>query len=101
MRYCYDIDGTLCSNTEGAYETAQPFVDVIADLNKLYEAGHEIHLYTARGTTTGINWGGLTRAQLSQWGVQYHSLSFGKPTADVYIDDKAVNIAHWRSERGL
>ena len=29
---------------------------------------------------------GLTKKQLKKWGVKYHSLMFGKPVFDVYID---------------
>ena len=96
MTYCFDIDGTLCSNTEGDYERAVSCPDVIARVNRLFGEGHQILLYTARGATTGIDWREITERQLSEWGVRYHALFLGKPTADIYIDDKAVNIADWR-----
>jgi len=101
MRYCFDIDGTLSSNTEGAYEEASPFPDAVAEVNRLFAQGNEIHLYTARGSTTGIDWRKTTERQLRDWKVSYHSLSFGKPTADIYIDDKAINVSQWRRESGL
>ena len=94
--YCFDIDGTLCTNTEGAYETAEPFTDVIVEVNRLYDAGHTLLLMTARGWTTGIDWRELTEKQMQQWGVKYHRLIMGKPTADIYIDDKAINADAWR-----
>ena len=94
--YCFDIDGTICSNTEGAYEAAEPFSDAIAALNALYDAGHRIHLHTARGSSTGIDWRELTERQLREWGVRYHCLFMGKPSADVYIDDKTINAQAWR-----
>ena len=96
MTYCFDIDGTLCSNTEGDYESAKPFQGVIADVNQLFAEGHHILLYTARGVTTGIDWRGLTEHQMEEWNVHYHALFMGKPTADIYIDDKAVNILDWK-----
>ena len=92
MIYCFDIDGTLCTNTDGAYENAQPRPESIARVNALYGEGHRIILYTARGSTTGINWQAVTEEQLKGWGVQYHELRFGKPHADVFVDDKAVRI---------
>jgi SAM-dependent methyltransferase len=98
MIYCFDIDGTLCTNTEGEYELAEPFSDVIARVNGLYEDGHRILLYTARGSTTGIDWREATERQLASWGAKYHELFFGKPTADLYIDDKAVNFLDWQVE---
>ncbi len=95
MTYCFDIDGTLCSNTEGAYESAEPFAHVIARVNDLFKAGHQIILYTARGSTTGIDWRPVTEKQLTAWGVLYHRLVLGKPTADIYVDDKAVAVHDW------
>ena len=92
MIYCFDIDGTLCTNTDGDYEKAQPFYDVIEQVNRIYDEGHRIILYTARGSTTGIDWRQLTLDQLREWGVRYHELYMGKPTADIYIDDKALTF---------
>lgn len=101
MIYCFDIDGTICTTTEGEYERAEPYSDVIAAVNALYDEGHRIILHTARGSTTGISWRELTENQLWKWGVKYHELSFGKPTADVYIDDKAMNMAEWKTKLSL
>lgn len=100
MIYCFDIDGTLCTNTDGDYTRAEPFPEVIAAINRLYAEGHRIVLYTARGATTGIDWRDLTVRQLAAWRVQYHELYLGKPSADVYVDDRAVNAYEWR-QRGF
>ena len=95
MTYCFDIDGTLCTNTNGAYETAEPYQGRIAHLNRLFDAGHTVKLFTARGSTTGIDWRGLTERQMADWGVRYHELILGKPEADVYIDDRATHSDAW------
>lgn len=95
MTYCFDIDGTLCTNTEGRYALARPFRRAIARVNALHRQGHRILLCTARGSSTGIDWKALTRRQLKAWGVRYHELHFGKPSADLYVDDKAVNARDW------
>jgi hydroxymethylpyrimidine pyrophosphatase-like HAD family hydrolase len=42
--YCFDIDGTLCDNTEGDYKNATPHTDVIEEVNRLYEAGNTIYI---------------------------------------------------------
>ena len=91
MTYCFDIDGTLCTNTLGDYEAAQPFQSRIEHINRLYEVGHTIKLFTARGSTTGIDWREVTESQLTEWGLRYHTLIMGKPFADFFIDDKATN----------
>jgi hypothetical protein len=93
--YCFDIDGTLCTITDGDYSRAEPYSDRITTLNALYDAGHVIKLFTARGSTTGIDWRDLTEQQMKEWGVRYHELILGKPEADIFIDDKAFNADVW------
>lgn len=99
MTFCFDLDGTLCTNTEGRYEQAIPFSEVIAQVNAIREQGHHVIIFTARGSGTGIDWRETTERQLAAWGVRYDRLQFGKPAADVYIDDKAVNIVEFRLAR--
>ena len=71
------------------------YPEVIARANALYESGHRIVLFTARGTTTGIDWRQLTESQLCSWGVKYHTLLFGKPEADIFVDDRAMGPTSW------
>ena len=94
-KYCFDIDGTICTNTDGNYEDAKPHVTRIQQINSLQKEGNKIILFTARGTTTEIDWRHLTEKQLKSWGVSYDELLFGKPEADKYIDDKAEDIFNW------
>jgi len=94
--FCFDLDGTLCTNTWGEYEQARPFPWAIERVNALARAGHRILIFTARGGTTGIDWRERTEAQLQAWGVHYDELVFGKPTADVYVDDRTVHVDAWR-----
>lgn len=96
LTYCFDIDGTICSITEGRYEMALPFEERIEHLRGLYAEGHKIVLFTARGSTTGIDWKKVTEDQLYSWGVPFHELQFGKPFADLFVDDKAVNSEDYK-----
>ena len=105
MRYCIDIDGTICTPTIGRdYHKAQPWYDRIKVLNKLYDEGHYIIYFTARAmgrfsdephSIASVKAEGvlfeLTQNQLKEWGVKYHELIMGKPHADYFIDDKGVN----------
>ena len=95
--YCFDLDGTLCTNTDGDYTNAKPYGDSILAVNKLYDAGNIIHIQTARGFTTGIDWRDTTEEQLEEWGLKYHNLHFSKVTADVYVDDKGINAYVWHN----
>lgn len=91
--YCFDIDGTICTNTDGNYQDARPYMHRIDYINMLYDEGHTITIFTARGATSGINWHDFTVDQLDEWGVRYHVLRTDKPHYDVMIDDKAVHDA--------
>lgn len=99
IKYVFDIDGTICTNTSGNYDKAIPFEERIKKINKLYDEGHYITLFTARGMGSTNNnqiiainkYYSFTEQQLKRWNVKYHSLILGKPTADFYIDDKGVN----------
>jgi dTDP-glucose 4,6-dehydratase len=90
MIYCFDIDGTICDSKDG-YHKAKPYPEIIDFINELYYKGHTIKIYTARGKATNMNWELFTLEQLFRWGVNYHEITFNKPAADIYIDDKAVN----------
>ena len=99
MKYCFDLDGTLCSNTWGDYESAEPFIDCIQHVNKLYDEGHTIKIFTARGMSSGTDWTKLTLEQLHGWDLNFHELIMNtKPSADVIVDDIAINALDWRRE---
>jgi hypothetical protein len=91
MIYVVDIDGTICRSIRADYNTAAPMQDRIEKINKLFEEGHEVHYWTARGGRTGKDWSELTKQQLDAWGCKYTSLKMGKPSYDVWIDDLATN----------
>lgn len=91
MKYIVDIDGTICSNTDGDYANAKPYDSRIAFFNQLFDLGYEIHYWTARGSSSGKDWKELTLNQLKEWGVKYTSADTGKPSYDIWIDDKAIN----------
>ena len=85
MVYYFDIDGTICTMSKNLnYEEAQPIKDRIDKVNELYNLGHTIVYWTARGTVTG-------KKQFKTWGVKYHDLKFGKPFYDLFIDDRNIN----------
>ena len=89
--YCFDIDGTLCEQQEDDYSQAEPHRNRIDRVNSLFDEGHRIVLFTARGSKSGIDWSRATRIQLEEWGLRYHELILGKPHADFYVDDKAIH----------
>ena len=94
MKIFVDIDETICFyDGERNYPDAIPNMENITKINKLYDEGHKITYYTARGTTTGINWFNVTKNQLNSWECKYHKLSVGeKPHYDLLICDKTKRI---------
>lgn len=96
MKVYVDIDETICSKvTDGNYAVAEPIYKNIDLVNKLYDEGHEIVYWTARGSNTGMDWRDVTESQLNQWGCKRHEIRLGKPAYDVLIDDKVINSRLW------
>ena len=104
--YCFDLDNTICAphhaatNSVEKYSNASPIAKVISKINMVYDDGHEIIIFTARRMLTHqgnlakieADVGDITRKWLAEHNVRYHKLIFGKPYADLYIDDKAMTL---------
>lgn len=92
MIYYVDIDETICFyEDERDYPKAKPIPENIEIINRLYDEGHTVVYWTARGTVTGLDWTKLTHNQLKQWGAKYTDVRLGKPNYDLFICDKAMN----------
>ena len=98
MIYVFDIDNTICETVNSDYENSIPIKERIDSINELYENGHTIIFNTARGMGRTKNnillvyemFFEMTKNQLDNWGVKYDKLFMGKPSGDVYVDDKGV-----------
>lgn len=90
-----DIDQTICQTPQVGlchdYENSRPIPHRIEVINKLYDQGYTIIYWTARGSGSGIDWTDLTKQQLHKWGCKFHEVRLGKPSYDIWIDDKAMN----------
>mgnify|MGYP003111169721 FL=1 len=104
MRYVFDIDGTICYKKDNEdYDKSEPYDHRIEFINRLYDEGNEIVFFTARGmgrynnnATLAIQeFYALTENQLNSWKVKYHQLILGKPSGDLYIDDKGISDGHF------
>ena len=103
MKYCFDLDETICATPSSRkYNDAIPYIRVIQKINELYNQGNEITIFTARGSTSGIDYRELITSQLSDWGVKFHKLiDKGKPSYDLFVDDKAMGASVWREKEGI
>jgi len=87
----FDIDETIFKTDGVDYNKSKPIIENIKVVNSLYDEGHEITLWTARGALSGIDWYDLTKEQLDKFGVKYHFLKLDKPFFDLFVDDKVFN----------
>lgn len=101
MRVCFDLDNTLVTypSIPGDYKIVKPIDTMIEYAKFLHREGHTIIIHTARRMTTHNNnigavikdIGKITFDTLEKFNIPYDELIFGKPIADIYIDDRAVN----------
>jgi len=95
----FDIDNTIAKTKNKKYNLSKPIRSKIKIINKLYERGYIIKIFTAR--YMGKHNGNIrqikklyyqkTFRQLKSWNLNFHELLFGKPIFDFFIDDKAYN----------
>ena len=96
MKIFVDIDDTICYYENNdikkmEYNKAIPYKNRINKINNLYNEGHKIIYWTARGSVTQKLWFNITYEQLKKWGCKFHELKMGKPYYDLFIDDKNIN----------
>lgn len=110
MRICIDLDGVICRLREPGQEYAdlEPVPGAVEKLRQLKAAGHDIIICTARHMKTcqgnvGMvvaRQGAVTLDWLKRHNIEYDEIHFGKPHAQVYIDDNAVRFESWASIAG-
>lgn len=101
-----DLDDVICHRSGeyehlgvNKYDFCVANVDMVCVVNSLYDDGHHIVIYTARGMsqfegdveTVRNQLFDKTTRQLEEWQVRYHELVMGKIHYDLLIDDKALN----------
>ena len=101
LRIVVDLDNTIFSypTKYKDYSTVKPIEHIKHLLQLLKSQGHDIIIYTARKMVTCNDnigkvikvVGQTTLETLNQFEIPFDELYFGKPWADIYIDDKAFN----------
>lgn len=96
-RIVLDFDDTLAFTSNRDWENAEPNIALIEKCNELYNAGWQVDIFTARGSISCRSrveaeekYGEQIRSWLERHHVKYHMLSFDKPLAAYYIDDKGI-----------
>lgn len=106
MKIVVDLDGVICQlkkNHNESYADLKPIKDSVNAINSLRDKGHYIIIATARNMQTYEsnlgkvmkNVGKVTLDWLEKYNIKYDEIYFGKPNADIYIDDRALNFESW------
>ena len=105
MRIAIDIDGTIASlrKSSESYADIQPLPGAPEKIQALKAAGHYVILLTARHMKTCQGNVGLVVARqgrtlldwLDRHKIPYDEIWFGKPHADIYIDDNGFRFERW------
>ena len=105
MRICIDLDGVVCElrRPDQTYADLEPVTGAVDKLRALRAAGHYLILHTARHMKTCdgnvgkvvARQGYVTLEWLDRHGIEYDEIHFGKPHADVYLDDNALRFESW------
>ena len=105
MRIAIDLDGTICPiKLPGqSYADLQPLPGAVEQIHELRQAGHYVIIQTARNMATCQsnlgkvmkNVGLITLEWLERYSIEYDEIYFGKPNAEIYLDDRAVRFSKW------
>jgi capsule biosynthesis phosphatase len=105
MRICIDLDGVICQLRKPGqtYAELEPVSGAAQRLRDLKAAGHYLIICTARHMKTcngnvGLvvaRQGAVTLDWLARHAIPYDEIHFGKPHAQVYIDDNALRFESW------
>jgi capsule biosynthesis phosphatase len=100
-RICFDLDNTLVTYPyiQNDYNTVKPIKKNIDFLKYLKKYDNTIIIYTARRMKThngnlgkiNADIGKITFDTLEKFDIPFDEIYFGKPYADFYIDDLAIN----------
>jgi hypothetical protein len=106
-----DFDGTLCEYAfPGIGKQTEDQIELMDRLKELRVDGHKLILYTCRGDnkdypclTDAVNW-------CKEKGLEFDAINENipefikksgpspKPVADIYLDDKALNVSSWKQK---
>ena len=103
MRIVFDLDGVICElkKPSESYTDVIPKNDIIEKMRDLKKDGHYLIIHTARhmrtcdGDVSKVieKIGKSTEDWLKKLDVPYDELIFGKPYADMYIDDLGIEFS--------
>lgn len=104
LRICIDLDGTICEirKDDETYADVKVKEGAKEMIKSLHNSGHIIVINTARNMgSTGHNVGKaiknigkITLEWLDKNDIIYDEIFFGKPNADITIDDRVIRFVN-------
>jgi len=100
--FMIDIDGILCPHVDNEQlelmRTVKPYPEAVEWVNKLFDQGHYVCLFTARTDEHKQ----ITEEWLKRHGFRYHQIIFNKPRGGNYhyIDDRTVRATRYEGRLG-
>ena len=98
-RIAFDIDGTITKQgwfpdiyettpiqLGRLYEKAEPDLEMIKLVNKYFNKGYIVYLFTSRSDLHER----VTKKWLDKYKVKYHYFIMNKVYYDIFVDDKAI-----------
>lgn len=106
LRICIDLDGTICTikQPNETYADVKVMPGAKEFIDSLRDMGHTIIINTARNMQTQghnvgkvmKNVGKITLDWLEENQIHYDEIFFGKPNADITIDDRVFKFNDWK-----
>ena len=105
MRVVIDLDGVICEikKENQKYDELKPIPGALERIKELRANGHYIIISSSRHMATCESnvgklmkkIGKLTLEWLDRYEIEYDEIYFGKPNAEVYIDDRSIRFSNW------
>lgn len=106
VRICLDLDGVICEiRPEGVpYSDLKPLPGACEAIRQLRSEGHIVIIHTARHMKTCSGNAGQVLARIGgttlRWherhNIEFDEIYFGKPWADIYVDDNGFRFDSWK-----
>ena len=107
-RIILDLDDTICTTDQGAYESSKPREGIVNKLREYKKCGYEIVISTSRNVRTYKGNIGKINANtlpviiewLNRYDIPFDEIYVGKPwcgTEGFYVDDKSIRPSEFES----